>query len=84
LNGTEYSETQAELLEMAVQIVAMDLKGFIDKINHCETIAPLFNPTLYMLGHEKLSQIKLIAIGAKKFQDCVISATGGKEISYVR
>jgi len=66
----DYSATQSQLLIMLCRIVqTIDIEEFVSRIGTCEAIAPIFNPTLYLKGCEKLSHIKTLAAAALRFQE---------------
>ena len=50
----------------------MPIDEFLRKINICESVSPLIDPTLYMKGADKLTFIKRIAESARHFQRDVI------------
>lgn len=68
MKDEEYILTQQQLLCLVGIVKDMPLYEFLKKINICETIAPLLNPTLYMQGGDKLASIKRIAVSARDFQ----------------
>lgn len=68
----EYIQTQQQLLCLAGIVKDMPLAEFLHKINICESVSPLINPTLYIKGADKLTLIKRIAEGAQAFQNNVI------------
>lgn len=67
----EYIQTQQQLLCLISIIKDMPLKEFLHKIDICESVSPLIDPTLYMKGADKLTFIKCIAEGARHFQDVI-------------
>lgn len=71
MDDIEYKVTQNNLMLLAQFAEDLQLEEFIDKITTCEAIEPLINPTLYMLGADKLQAVKKIAISAKHFQGVV-------------
>ena len=68
----DYTATQSQILMLCRLVLTLDLKQFLSRIGTCEAITPLVNPTLYMEGCEKLTQIKALAAGALRFQEKVI------------
>lgn len=68
MNKDEYRMTQERLALLGGFVHDLDLEGFIDAINHCETVAPLLDPTLYMRGAAKLEDVKALAIAARALQ----------------
>lgn len=71
MTGDEYTTTQEQLKLLCAFIFDMDLKGCLEAIGRCETIAPLFNPTLYMQGSSRLQIVGKLTIAAYKFQKVV-------------
>lgn len=72
MNNETYVQTQQHLIALAGIVKDMPLMDFISKINICETVAPMIDPTLYMEGTSKLTFIKRIAESAQNFQKDVI------------
>lgn len=68
----KYIQTQQQLICLAGIIKDMPLSEFLHKINICETISPLIDPTLYRQGADKLTFIKQIAESAQNFQSDII------------
>lgn len=46
----------------------IDLDGMLRKISDCQTIAPLFDPTLYMHGAERLDIVQDLVRAARRCQ----------------
>ena len=74
MNDEEYIAIQRQLLCFAGIIKDMPITEFLERINHCETVAPIIDPTLYIAGIDKLSSIKKIAEGARSFQKAVVES----------
>ena len=68
MNQDEYRMTQERLQLLGGFVHDLDLDGFIESINTCETVAPILDPTLYMQGAAKLEDVKRLAIAARDFQ----------------
>lgn len=81
MNDEIYIQTQQQIIALASIIKDLPLEEFIQKIDLCETIAPMINPTLYLQGHIKLSIIKRIAKATKKLQDEIIKCKQNLEES---
>jgi hypothetical protein len=61
VKDAEYTQTQERLLLLVPFVVSLDLEGFLERINECESIAPIINPTLYMQGRDKLDEVTGLA-----------------------
>jgi hypothetical protein len=68
MTDEEYTQTQAQLILIAQLASQLDLDGFLERINQAETLAPILDPTLYMRGGQKLSQVKRLAQSLRPFQ----------------
>jgi len=68
MNNEEYTLIQHQLLLLAGVCREMKLKEFLDRISISETIAPIFDPTLYLSGMDNLEQIKKLAQSLLPFQ----------------
>lgn len=67
----DYTATQSQILMLCRLVLTLDLEQFLSRIGTCEAIIPLTNPTLYMEGGKKLTQIKTLAAAALSFQEKV-------------
>jgi len=72
MDDEQYMSTQVQLTALAAVIGGLDLKGFIERINHAEAVVPIVDPTLWMKASNNLEKIKSIAVAAKSFQKVVI------------
>lgn len=72
MDEAEYIQIQQQLLCLAGILKDVKINEFLHKINICETVAPLIEPTLYIEGADKLTFIKRIAESAQVFQSDVI------------
>ncbi len=64
-----YIQTQKEILLLIPLIKALPLVDFLNAISHCETVAPIIDPTLYMKGATKLGIIKRYAEALRRAQE---------------
>lgn len=67
----KYISTQQKIVLIAGLVKDLPLSEFINAINHAESVAPIFDPSLYMRGAPKMKLIKRIADGLLKFQDSI-------------
>ncbi len=58
LTDEEYTMVFSRLVLLAGLLRDMKLKQFMNNIEHCETVAPLLDPSLYQRGGAKLSLMK--------------------------
>ena len=72
MDDAEYIQTQQQLLCLAGIVKDLPIDEFLRKINICESVSPLIDPTLYMKGADKLTFIKRIAESARDFQRNII------------
>lgn len=66
----KYVITQQALLNTASALRSLDLDDFIESIEKAETVAPFFEPTLYLKNRaagDPLATMKELATLAKKF-----------------
>ena len=64
MTDADYELTQ-ETLSLAAKIVgALDLDGFLARINRAETLGSILNPTLYNTAAGKLGLVRSLAIAA--------------------
>lgn len=68
MNDDEYRSVQAALMAFSAGIKALDVEGFLARIEQCETVAPIVDSTLYRQGLEPLAKIKRAAQAALAFQ----------------
>lgn len=68
MTDEQYLTVQAQLIALSQLVPAMDLTGFVDRINRAEAVGPIVDPTLYRQAKEGLSRIKNIAEAALTFQ----------------
>jgi pyridoxal biosynthesis lyase PdxS len=69
MSNESYIALQQKLMFIAGALAVADLDKFLERIDRCETVAPITDPTLYREGMEKLALIKRVAKalnGAKK------------------
>lgn len=71
ISDKEYSACQEQVLTITVFVKTMPLQSFLDRITHCESVAPLVNPTLYIRAADNLQKIKELAEGLLKFQKVI-------------
>jgi len=69
MTDTEHQTVQHQLMTFYGVIKDMPLEDFIDRINECETLAPLLDPTAYIQGADRMEAIKKLAQGALVFQE---------------
>lgn len=66
----KYVLTQQALLNTASALRALDLDDFIARIEKAETVAPFFDPTLYMknvAAGDPLAVMKELALAARRY-----------------
>ena len=69
MNDADYKLTQDRLVLLAqFAVTDLDLEGFLERIRHSETMAPLLDPTVWMKGSGKLYAIRNLAQTALEFQ----------------
>ena len=68
MTNEEYTMTQLELLNVVLIVKDMDLEGLIARINECETLAPIIDPSRYIRGAKQLENVKRDAINLLKFK----------------
>ena len=76
MTDAEYAVVQEQLLAVSGVLWGLDLQGFLARIEHCETLAPVLDPTLYICGARKLERIKRLAVAAREMQRVVEEAAG--------
>ena len=79
MDDEQYMSTQAQLTALAAVVRGLDIKGFIERINHAEAVVPILDPTLWMKGSGNLEKIKNIAVAARSFQKVVIEVMKGEK-----
>lgn len=83
MTNEEYLQVQETVMACAGIIRLLDIRGFLARIDRCEAVAPIVDPTLYKEGMCSLEKIKRHAEGALAFQrairGCVEVVEGGKE-----
>jgi len=72
MSEADYTMTQQRLLLLAGFVLQLDLDAFLERIQTAETLCPLFDPTLYMRGAEKLGQVRDLAIAANELRGVVV------------
>lgn len=72
MDDLNYSETQKRLIDATRCIVDLNLDAFLDRINHCESVGSLLNPTLYMKGQCRLEKIKALTIKMQAVKGAMI------------
>jgi len=68
----DYIQTQQQIICFATIVADMPLAEFLGKINTCESLSPILDPTLFRQGQDNLQLIKELASGLQKFQKVVI------------
>jgi hypothetical protein len=68
ISSEDYTQTQSQIILLGKLVRDLPLVAFLNKIQRCESVAPLFNPSLYMRGTKKLDLIKQMAEGLLEFQ----------------
>jgi hypothetical protein len=68
MDQEEYISTQNQLVLLGQLIDGLDLRSFLEKINHAESFGPILNPTLFIKAGKKLEQVKNLAEAALIFQ----------------
>lgn len=68
MTDEEYTATQEQLILLASFARKLDLVGFLERISLAEAIAPIVDPTLYLRGGRKLTQVKRLAQSLRPFQ----------------
>jgi hypothetical protein len=72
MDNEQYTTTQIQLAALAAVVRDMDLDGFIERICHTESVAPIIDPSLWIKAGRKLEKIKKLAIAAGDFKKVVI------------
>ena len=73
ISEEDYVQTQSQIILLAKLVRDLPLAAFLDRIQRCESVAPIFNPSLYMRGTKKLDLIKQMAEGLCAFQRSISS-----------
>jgi hypothetical protein len=68
VNREEYAQIQITLTHLATFVNDLDLAGFIEAGEHALSIAPIVDPTLFMHGQVKLSNVLALARACQTFQ----------------
>lgn len=68
MTDEEYATLQCQLTALIGVVNQMDLTRFLERINSAETVGPLFNPSLWMKGADKLAKIKALAEALSVFK----------------
>ncbi len=71
MDDKEFAECSAKIGSLAAQVVDMDLIGYLNAIEHADTIGPIIDPTLWIKGHEQMYKMKKLAENLLKFQAAV-------------
>lgn len=79
MTDEKYLETQEQLKLLAQIVHDMPLEALLARIDKCETVAPILDPTLFMQGSGSLEQIKALATGAVLFQRAVRRVAEGQQ-----
>lgn len=67
MSDIEYASTQQTLVMLASIAKELDLGGFLQAINHAETVGPILDPTLYMRAGAKLQKVRDLATSLLPF-----------------
>lgn len=64
MDEQEYMRTQASLMTLCQLLHSfnLDLRRFIRMIDHADAVGPILDPSLWMQGHSKMSEIREIAL----------------------
>ena len=68
----DYIQVQQQILFCAKIVVDMPLAEFLQKIDVCESLAPIVDPTLFRQGQDKLQLIKELARGLQQFHKVAV------------
>lgn len=79
MKDDEYLHVQHTVMACARIVAGLDLMGFLARIDQCETLAPIIDPTLYRKGMLPLENIKRHAEGARAFQREVLACAEESE-----
>lgn len=64
MTNDEYLQTQSQIALLAGLAKDLPLEEFLDRIEHTESTAPIFDPTLWIKGEKRLEAVKALAHGA--------------------
>ena len=68
MNDADYKLAQEFLCHAANIIAVLDLDAFIGRIEQAHALGPILDPTLYKAAHNKLGDVKRLAVAARQFQ----------------
>ena len=69
MTDAEYMRCQTELLDLARRLARLKLVAFLARIEECEAVAPLVQPSAYQRGYAALGRIKRLARAAAEVQN---------------
>jgi len=61
MDPAEYTATQTKITAIAAVLRDLDLAGFLNAIQRSQTVAPIFDPSLYRRGAAKLDLMRQTA-----------------------
>jgi hypothetical protein len=68
MTDAEYAATQQQLLAIAAIVSDMDLSGFLQRIERCDALGPMVDPTAYRSGMKRLTTIRRLAEATRDMQ----------------
>lgn len=68
MDRDEYTAFLLQLQALATVARGMDLEGFLACARDAEEMGPYIDPTAWMAGRERLTQIRSLAEAARQFQ----------------
>lgn len=71
ISNEDYTTVQHQIITMARLVRDLPLAAFLNRIQSCESVTPIFNPSLYMRGAKKLELVKQMAEGLLEFQKSI-------------
>jgi len=71
MTDEKYIIVQQQIVAFAGIVKDLPLDEFLERIELCEAVAPMIDPTLYMQGADNLHKIRRIAEALKVFQETV-------------
>lgn len=76
MRAEEYASTQMQIVTFANLVLDMPLDEFLRAINRADTLGPIFDPTLWIKGQEKMHEVERLARALSGFQSAAIAVLG--------
>ena len=77
MTNEEYVATLNQLMSLVIGVQDMDLSGFLERIEHTQSIGAILDPTAWIRGNKQLTNIKSVARAAYDFQQRIQAMAGG-------